>query len=215
MKLTATITTCCLVLSLLLGCNVSEGRRSYQGSPIEVVIGGDGQFPEELVGLWKMEGKSRWEFVFDKDGSISSAMTELCRAKIEPGQATTYPVNFGGKGIVEPGQWKVHYDPESRELAVEVVIEYFYQDIGPNAMEGNPTFFFAGTISADGKVWNADKFGSGKIVVLLGQGPLKSDTVVGNKVLADVSELESRGSVVFVKTEDEPEKESQPEKNLP
>ncbi len=215
MKLSATTITCCLVLSLLSGCNVSEGRRSHQGPPIEVVVEGDGQFPEELVGSWKTEGETRWEFVFDKDGSISSAMIELCRTRIKPGQVTTYSTKFGGKGIVRPGPWKVHYDPESRELAVEVVIDYFYQDIGPNAMEGNPTFFFAGTISADGKVWNADKLGSGKFVVLLGQGPLKSDTVVENKVLADVAELESRGSVVFVKAEDEPEKESQPEKDLP
>ena len=215
MKLSAKIITCFLVLSLLSGCDVSDGRRSYDGAPVEVVIEGDGQFPEELVGLWKTEGKRGWEFGFDKDGSISSAVIELCRAKIIPGQATTYPTRFGGKGIVEPGQWKVHYDPESRELAVEVVIEYFYQDIGPDAMEGNPTFFFAGTISADGKVWNADKFGSGKLVVLLGQGPVKSDKVVENKVLADVSQLEDRGSVVFVKTEDEPAKESRPQKNLP
>lgn len=163
------------VLSGLVGCQdaannkpvkVKAGNGFEASGGVEVVIEGDGAFPEELAGRWKSD-RGYWEFVFEPDGKISSAVINMAAVKMVPGKVTRYPTRFGGKGIFEPGLWIVHYSPENRELTVEVVIEHFYQDMGDAAIEGNVTDILTGKVSEDGKTWQADWFSSGKFVAYL------------------------------------------------
>lgn len=132
----------------LAGCqNVNRG--------VEVIIEGGGEFPEFLVGRWKAD-KHGWEFAFEPDGAISSAVISLGRVRIRPGEVTTVPMKMGGKGIYEPGEWMVHYAPAGRELTVRISLKNFYVELGEDVLKGKSTDIFAGPISQDGKVWQVD-----------------------------------------------------------
>ena len=122
---------------------------------VEVVIEGDGQFPEFLVGRWKAD-KHSWEFVFEADGTISSAVIALGAVTMKPGETSIVPMVVGGKGIFEPGPWLVHYSPASRELMVEVSLKHFYAEMAGAVMEGKVRDVLVGEIAGDGKSWQAD-----------------------------------------------------------
>lgn len=180
---------CVFVLSglLVLGCQGLSNRG------VEVVVEGDGEFPEFLVGRWKANGKSGWELVFEPDGTISSAVIALGRIKMTPGKVTRLPTRYGGKAVFEPGLWTVFYSPEHRELSVQVVIEHFYQDLGPHAIEGNNTDILVGPVSQDGKVWRAEWFMLGKYIALI---PEPNE-------FSNVTEPLFRKSLIFEKVEQE------------
>ncbi len=150
-------------LLLLFVCSLSAFLFSGCQSPIEntsgveVIIDGDGQFPAFLVGRWKAD-KGGWEFVFEPDGTISSAVVSLGRVTMKPGQVTTTPMKLGGKGVFEPGPWTVQYSQEQRELLVEIAIDHFRVELGDNVVQGQTRDFFVGSVSEDGQTWWADQF---------------------------------------------------------
>jgi hypothetical protein len=124
---------------------------------VEVTIDGDGQFPAFLAGRWKAD-KGGWEFVFEPDGKISSAVVSLGRVTMKPGQVTTTAMKLGGKGVFEPGQWTVQYSQEHRKLLVEIAIDHFRVELGDNVVQGQTRDFFTGSVSQDGQIWWADHF---------------------------------------------------------
>lgn len=135
---------------------ILSGCRSSAGSGVDVIVDGDGQFPDFLVGTWKAE-KGGWEFVFEPDGKISSAIVSIGRAKLQPGRTTTVPMQMGGKGVYKPGPWSVQYSHRQRELIVEITIDYFLVKLGDNIVKGRTRDFFVGSVSTDGKSWWADR----------------------------------------------------------
>ena len=110
----------------LAGCQ--KANRGVDPAPprggVEVIIEGGGEFPEFLVGRWKAD-KYDWQFVFEPDGAISSAVISLGRVRMKPGEITTVPMKMGGKGVFEPGKWMVHYAPAARDLTVEISLKNF------------------------------------------------------------------------------------------
>lgn len=137
-----------LLLSSLAGCqNANKG--------VEVIIEGDGEFPEFVVGRWKAD-KRGWEFVFEPDGTISSMVHTMGRIQLKAARVTKVPMKLGGKGIFEPGQWMVHYAPAGRELTVKISLKNFYVELGKGVLEGKSTDVFAGPVSQDGQVWQVD-----------------------------------------------------------
>jgi len=140
-----------LVLLQFSGCQ--DGDRRNSG--IEVFIEGDGEFPQSLVGTWRANEDS-WEFVFEPDGTISSAVISLGKVRIKPGQVTTIPMKMGGKGVIEPGEWMVYYVPADRELTVKTSLRNFHIEIGKGVLEGKSKDIFVGDVSEDGKFWTAE-----------------------------------------------------------
>ncbi len=130
---------------MLNGCNRSAGH-------VEVIVDGDGQFPDFLVGKWKADSGS-WEFVFKKDGTISSAMVSVGRVRLKPGYTTVVPMELGGKGVFEPGKWSVQYSHEQRELIVDISIANFRAELGENVLRGRTRDIFVGSVSPDGQLW--------------------------------------------------------------
>jgi hypothetical protein len=139
---------------LLFGGCQEPGRNK---SRVEVIIEGSEEFPDFLVGRWKANDYG-WEFVFEPDGMISSAVISMGEVEIIPGQTTTLPTRGGGKAIFKPGLWTVQYSPLSRELAVEIVMDYIHFEMGPSLLEGKRTDMLVGEVSEDGKTWRADWF---------------------------------------------------------
>jgi len=141
---------------LFIGLAVISGCQESGRSGVEIVIEGDGQFPKELAGRWKADGKSGWEIAFEKDGSISSVVHTLGKLKLEPGKKTIVPMKMKGESIIEPGPWYVSYSPENREMTVEIVLDYFKCDIGDGYIEGNRRDILTGLVSEDGKSWDVN-----------------------------------------------------------
>ncbi|MHC4425654.1 MAG: hypothetical protein ACYSYV_06110 [Planctomycetota bacterium] len=142
-----------LFIFLFGGCHNSAGDKRA----VEVIIDGDGQFPDFLVGRWKAEADV-WEIAFEPDGTISSAVVSIGRVRLKPGQVTTVPMQLGGKGVFEPGQWTVQYSHEQRQLIVEIAIERFRAELGDSVLKGRTRDFFIGSVSGDGQSWWADRF---------------------------------------------------------
>jgi hypothetical protein len=142
----------------------TEAGNDFEASGgVKVEIEGGGVFPEELAGRWRSD-KGNWEFVFEPNGVISSSVINLGGAKIVPGRVTRNPARAGGEGVYKPGEWFVYYDPETRELLIEVVIAFFHQDMGVDAAEGNETDILSGTVSEDGELWSASWFFLGRYI---------------------------------------------------
>ena len=148
MKQLLVLVGCAVLLSVIGGCQSTAGNTSG----VDVIIEGGGEFPEFIVGKWKAD-KDGWEFVFEPDGTISSAVISLGRVRMKPGEATTVPMKMGGKGIFEPGEWMVHYAPAGRELMVRITLKNLYVEMGENVLEGKSTDIFAGPVLQDDKVW--------------------------------------------------------------
>lgn len=153
MKQSVALLLCGVSIFLLSGCHGS----AESPPAVEVVIDGDGQFPDFLVGTWKAD-KGGWEIVFEPNGTISSVVVSLGRVRMKPGQVTTVPMKLGGKGVFEAGPWAVQYSPERRELVVEIAIASFRVELGDSVVKGRALDVFTGTISADGRSWWANRF---------------------------------------------------------
>jgi hypothetical protein len=144
---------------LLLGCICFVGgclNTQKKTSGVEVTIDADGIFPDFLVGRWKAD-RGGWEFVFEPDGTISSASVSIGRVTLKPGQTTRIPMQFGGTGTFEPGLWTVQYSKEQRELIVEIKIDRFYVELGENVLRGRTRDFFVGSVSQDGQLWPVER----------------------------------------------------------
>ena len=140
------LAVCLAFVLVAVGCQ--PGAMSKTG--VEVNIGGDGVFPQELVGLWRGDA---WKIVFEADGSISSAVIPQGATRIVPKVPTIIPMKLGGKGVYEPGLWSVDYMPQSRELTVEIVVKHFNLELGDNVLKGNIRYLLSGQVSEDYKVW--------------------------------------------------------------
>ncbi len=149
-------------LLVLLGCAVLlfSGCQEFSRNKnaVEVIIEGGGEFPQFLAGTWKADDYA-WQFVFEPNGTISSAVIGMGEVEIIPGRTATFPTISGGKAVFKPGLWTVHYDPQLRELTVEIVMDYIHFEMGPNLLEGKAKDLFIGKVSQDGKIWQADWFG--------------------------------------------------------
>ena len=152
MKRSFLLLLCFLFVCLPGGCHNHVSKESA----VEVIIDGDGQFPDVLVGRWKAD-RGGWEFVFEPDGTISSAVVSIGRATLKPGQTTAVPMKLGGKSVYEAGRWTVQYSHAQRELIVEIVIDNFYVELGENVLRGKTRDFFVGSVSGDGQVWPVER----------------------------------------------------------
>jgi hypothetical protein len=153
---------CSVLLSAFAGCQgPSVGK-----SAVEVIVEGGGEFPPSLAGKWKSNG-TFWQFVFEPNGMIASAVIQIGGVEMTPGKVTEVPTQYEGKGVFKPGRWLVQYSPDSRELLVEVVIEYFYQDISDAVLGGSTTDILVGPVSENGQFWRADWFSYAKLVAYI------------------------------------------------
>lgn len=156
MKQLVVLAGCCVALFGLAGCQTAG--RSERG--VEVVIEGGGQFPEFFAGTWRayMGDEKDWELVFERDGTLRSAVMSFGGTKLKPGQVTVVPMKFDKEGVFEPGEWIAHYDPSDRVLTVRISIKHFRIGLGPDiVVEGDRWDVFVGPVSEDGKTWLTER----------------------------------------------------------
>jgi hypothetical protein len=136
---------------LIGGCNRPFHE---QADPVKVVIEGDGAFPSFLAGRWQAQ-QYGWEFQFEPDGRISSAVIGLGRVRIVPGKTTTMPTRSGDQAVFTPGLCVVHYAPSTRELTVEITMDHVRVEMAGNLVEGSSRDTFVGPITLAGRTWQA------------------------------------------------------------
>jgi hypothetical protein len=168
MKQLLVLLICAVLLSAFSGCQEPAVNRSAlpaaDKSGVDVLVKGGGQFPPSLAGRWKAD-RWNWEIVFEPNGVISSVVIPLASAKIRPGQITTVHGLQGEPGIFEPGNIEVCFDPQDNELSIYIKIKRVYMDMTSIA-EGSCEYFVIGSVSEDGKIWQADAFTAVDLVVL-------------------------------------------------
>lgn len=174
------ILSACILLFLTLGCH--QGPATHTGAARCIVEGG-GPFPGFLAGVWRNE-EHGWEFTFEPDGSISSAMISLGRIRLKPGEVAEVPMIKGGKGVFTPGDWEAYYTPSARELTVKISIKSFRIEVADNILEGKSTDVFLGEISENGKTWQAVWTGFPDYVAHTSENPnfeMKEESEYGNQ----------------------------------
>jgi hypothetical protein len=139
------------VFLLLGGCQEISRNKSR----VDVIIEGGGEFPPLLAGRWK-DAEKGWEFVFEPDGTISSAVIDSGFMSVVPAKRIAQKPMIVGKSVYKLGQWTVQYSPKTRELGVEVVVDFFHVDIGKTWLEGHSTDWFVGIVSEDYQTWRPD-----------------------------------------------------------
>ena len=155
-----------LLLSLTIlfsGCNQSTSALPIQinkpnTSPVEVIIDGDGPFPQQLVGVWVTQDEQiHLGFKFKKDGSISKMLHGFAGE-----------VNITGKPIylegIDPNNYatyvfaplQITYNPDYKELSVKVELENYVMKIPGGILQGHSEDYFTGTITDDWKYWDVE-----------------------------------------------------------
>lgn len=144
-----------VLVSSLAGCR--NGSKSSEA--IDIIIVGGGKFPKYLVGKWKPDNAG-WEFVFEPDGSISSAVIDSGLLRVRPmsERIATIPLIDDGIGTYELGKWMVQYSHADRVLTVEVVVDHFHLDLKTYGLKGHSTDLFIGPVSEDWQTWQAEWF---------------------------------------------------------
>ena len=144
-----------LILSLwailLGGCSRPLHR---QADDVQVIVEGGGKFPSSLAGRWNSQQQG-WEFEFEPDGRISSAVISFGLARVIPGKTTTIPTRSGDQAVFTPGLWTVLYAPSTRELTVKISMDHVRVEMAGNIVEGASTDTFVGPITSTGRTWQA------------------------------------------------------------
>lgn len=144
MKQLLVLAGCCVILSVLAGCQGMAG------------IAGGSKFPEFLVGRWD-SAKGYWKIVFAADGSISAVGNPITRARLIPNETAVVKLLDGRENTFKLGDCTADYSPDTRELAVFIDVEHVRRVYGPDDyIEGSQKEVFVGTVSEDGTTYEAD-----------------------------------------------------------
>ena len=160
---------CVLSSFFVTGCQSTNDSMHNETESVNVVIEGQSDFPNFLVGTWMANDKSGWEIVIEPNGSISSAVHTIARERLQPAQTKTVPAKQGGEGIFEAGNWLVQYNSDNRELTVEITLDHFNIQMGSEMVEGSSLDILTGIVSKDGKQWQTEWFSDPEYFVTTGE----------------------------------------------
>ena len=163
---TAGVVVCLIAAILPTGCHSPSTPRQ---SGLTVTIEGGGGFPSELAGTWKAD-RDGWEMVIEPDGRLSSVVISLGRVRIQPGKSETLATHGGGEGFFESGTWTVHYNPQTNDLTVKIVMRHVRIGMAEAVLEGTGTDVFTGPISAADGIWQAQWTNFGRYLLSMPDG---------------------------------------------
>ena len=136
----------------------------------------DAKIPDFIVGRWKAE-QEQCEFVFDSNGVV--AFKNFIGHYIETEEGGSYEAGRADSYVMSVlGPVDVIYDPNTRELNVAIITEYFRMEILDGLIEGKSKDEFFGQITKDGKTWHSTW---NNRIVMLDMEPDK-ETVTTKKV---------------------------------
>jgi hypothetical protein len=170
-----------MLAMLALTAGAVGGCNRHLNDGVKVVVEGQQEFPASLAGRWKAD-RQGWEFVFEPDGRISSAVIAFGRVSVVPGRTTTTPTRTGAQATFTPGPWTVYYEPATQELTLRIVMDHVRVPMGENVVEGSSTDVLSGPISSETGVWQVQWTTYTRYTAKAGEGPaadLSTDSTYG------------------------------------
>jgi hypothetical protein len=153
MNKTLALLSCFIFVLALAGCGQQNGKMSSQPQ-LEGETGED-VLPEFLVGVWEAD-EFRWGFKFERDGSISKLIHTM-GMRINVGEGGYYEEGAdGSNAMYAMGPCEASYDPNTRELDVKIVLDYFRMEFPTGSLEGKSIDYFTGVVSEDGEIWEVE-----------------------------------------------------------
>ena len=148
MRQLLTAVACVLIVFAVSGCH--KGNNGAVNPTKE-----DGQFPDFQVGVWESTSETfDWGFKFEADGSISK-MAHFFAGEVDMREGGYFAEgkdpNTHAYFIM--GLSTVKYDPDTRQLRVEVVLEEFEMRLPQGVLNGRCHDFLEGPVSETGKAW--------------------------------------------------------------
>lgn len=132
------------------------------------------EFPVFLVGTW-LSDESNWVFKFEPDGSISKMRHFIGATFIVEEGGLTEEGRGGMEATYILGPCETDYDADTRQLKVDVAIEYYILKFDNGSMEGTFYDTLTGVISQDGEKWFVSWISIGEI---FGGDSMDKDKVV-------------------------------------
>ncbi len=162
---------CQTLVSLVEPKAVSESVALYKEEFVK------GPLPDFVVGVWKekgvdanspgshcAEGRGCWGFTFEPDGSISRMKHSFIIVPMDVNEGGVFEdIGRGVFGIDVLGPCGASYNAAGRKLKVRVVIDYYRIESPTGVLEGSIDDVIVGTISDDGRVWNAKWWGYSQV----------------------------------------------------
>jgi len=154
-----------LLLISVVALLCSTGCQESNSGGNKLVPGDDSSFPKFLVGVWQADSnKFHWGFKFEPDGSISK-MVHFFAGQVDLRQGSVYlegpdPNTYA---LFVMGPCKAHYQPETRKLSVEVILEFYEMRLPQGVLRGSSKDYLEGPVSADGKTWEVEWRSYGKL----------------------------------------------------
>ncbi len=145
-----------LAFVLLCGCENSGLKTAVpaaSGKGSESA--GADKFPAFLAGTWQAQD-SPWSIVLTPDGQVSSA-TVSWEEVVRPNQTTEFEMLDGRISRITAGEFFVEYRPAGRQLLVSIELKDIHIVFPADLLTGNSIDIFGGTVSEDGRTWNAEQ----------------------------------------------------------
>ena len=119
----------------------------------------DSAFPKQMVGLWEANTQTgqKWGINIEPDGSINKIRHVIAGdvdVAAEGGVYREYEAT-NSYGIFVMGDCRTKYDPAANEVLVEIGIDDYEIVLPIGTIKGWSRDYFAGTVSKDGKTWQA------------------------------------------------------------
>ena len=138
----------------IAGCGRQEAlHKVWDGEPPD-----EEALPEFLVGVWEVKTgqyKDKWGIKFEPDGSILKIIYEAKGpVYLAEGESYGEAGDEGAYYLFTVGPCEARYAPETRILKVKIVMEHMLQ-LSFGELEGGIEDYFEGTVSEDGKTWEA------------------------------------------------------------
>ena len=111
----------------------------------------------QLSGTWRAES-SPWEIVITEEGGILSAIMALGEASVKPNAKTAIEMQDGSFSTFQGGDFTLAYNPQNRELSIEIKIKKIDVRYQEDRIEGNSEYIFTGVVSEDFKAWEPEFF---------------------------------------------------------
>jgi len=130
-----------LVLVILNGCQNNQAKN-------------DASSPSFLTGTWQ-PNDSKWIFTVDSQGKLTK-MTHFIGAEFSTDQDEMQE-NWRDNIVATYylGPCTLDFNPQTRKLNIDIIIEHYMIDFGNGVMEGSFEDHLEGIVSEDGNTWTA------------------------------------------------------------
>jgi hypothetical protein len=140
----------CSLLALVLFCGCESS-----GLKTAAPAAGADKFPAFLAGTWQAQD-SPWKIVLTPDGRVSSAIVSW-EEEVRPNQTTEFEMLDGKISHITAGDCIAEYRPAGRQLFVSIELKDIHIVFPADLLTGNSIDNFTGTVSEDGRTWNAEQ----------------------------------------------------------